>query len=399
MSMVKQARMSGAAFQAKAPRQSKAKAPRQSKPTNGTGGGQPVNFTPMTIAEKKRAAALQASANGQAGPVLTTSLSPKRVFWMWHPYIPANQITLLGGRGGSCKGLVSMSFAASITKPNPWPDGTAPLEPGNVLWCETEDPLCEVIVPREIAADVDRNRFWAATREWFASLSEKPGALRGYIVQNRIALIVLSPAVSFLKLSDINAELDVRAVLERLQSEIEGTGCAVLGIAHLNKKPDLAAIERLLGSVAFTNFVRCVLLVAPENVEDRTYRMVHAKYNLSCKGDDWLYTPKHTGQGAATDQFVKVEWLAAPANVEADSMFDKKKLVSDNGGRKPRAADWLIDYLKAHNDEALRAEIMMAADADGYSESAIRKAQERQQNYIKAEYDDQAKLYRWSLAW
>jgi hypothetical protein len=339
----------------------------------------------------------QAKPNGHAGPVLTTNLTPRGVSWMWHPYLPANQITLLGGKGGSCKGLVCMSFAASITKPKPWPDGTAPIEPGNVLWCETEDPLHEVIVPREIAADVDRKRFWAATREWFADPALD---LRAYIIANQIKLIVLSPAVSFLKLDDINSELDVRAVLEKLQAAIEGTGCAVLGICHLNKKSDLAAVERLLGSVAFSNFVRCVLLVAPESIEDRTYRMVHAKHNLSWRGDDWLYTPEHTGQGAATDQFVKIEWSKPASNVETDSMFDKKKAGSNNGGSsKPRAVDWLVEYLNKNGGEALRPQIMMDADAEGYSESAIHKAQVRQQNRIRSKYDDQAKVYKWTLMW
>ncbi len=318
---------------------------------------------------------------------------------MWHPYVPANQITLLGGKGGSCKGLVAMSFSASITRPKPWPDGTMPLEPGNVLWCETEDPWHEVIVPREMAADVDRNHFWLATRDWFVSLLDQSGALRAYIVKNRVGLVVLSPMVSFLKLDDLNSELDVRAVLERLQAEIEGTGCAVLGIAHLNKKPDLAAIERLLGSVAFSNFVRCVLLVAPESVEDHTYRMVHAKHNLSWKGDDWLYTPKHTGQGPATDQYVKVEWAKPAANVDANSMFDKKKPAGGGGGgggRRQTAEEWLVDYLNEHG-KSLRPDIMIAAEQVGHSARAVRGAQSRSPR-IMSDYDDQVLVYKWYLA-
>jgi putative DNA primase/helicase len=346
----------------------------------------------MGAARKAREKAQEQAAkpNGKAPPALPTSgsaLDIKGTSWMWHPYLPANQITLIGGRGGSCKGLISAALVASVTRPQPWPDGT-PAEPGYVLWCETEDPLPEVVVPRLIAAGADRSRLWFADRACFAGLD-----LRAYIVANGIRLIVLSPCVSFLSLTDINSELNVREVLEKLQAAIEGTGCAVLGICHLNKKADLAAIERLLGSVAFSNFVRCVLLVAPENVEDRTFRLVHAKHNLSWKGDDLLFTPKHVGEDAR-DQFVKLEWSRPVANVDAEALFDRKKKA--NGNAHPSAGQWLVAYLEEHG-EVLRADVITAAEKEGFTENAIRKAQERNPR-VQSRQDGWHGPYKWSLA-
>jgi putative DNA primase/helicase len=320
-------------------------------------------------------------------PTSAAAIEVKATSWMWHPYLPANQITLLGGRGGAGKGLISASLVASLTNPQPWPDST-PAEPGNVLWCETEDPLREVVVPRLIAAGADRDRVWFADRACFAGLD-----LRGHIIKNAIKLIVLSPCVSFLKLTDINSELDVREVLGQLQAAIEGTGCAVLGICHTNKKADLAAIERLLGSVAFTNFVRCVLLVAPESVEDRTFRLVHAKHNLSPKGDDLLFTPKHVGEDPR-DQFVKLEWSRPEANVDAEALFDRKSKA--NGTAPQSAGQWLVAYLQEHG-ECLRADVMLAAQKAGFSESAVRQAQQRNVR-VQSRQDGWHGPYLWRLA-
>jgi AAA domain len=243
-------------------------------------------------------------------------------------------------------------------------------------------------VPRLIASGADRARLWFADRACFAGLD-----LRAYILANGIRLIVLSPCVSFLALTDINSELGVREVLEKLQAAIEGTGCAVLGICHLNKKADLAAIERLLGSVAFSNFVRCVLLVAPENVEDRTFRLVHAKHNLSWKGDDLLFTPKHVGEDPR-DQFVKLEWSRPAANVDAEALFDRK--TKANGNAHPSAGQWLVAYLEEHG-ETLRADLVTAAEKEGFTENAIRKAQERNPR-VQSRQDGWQGPYKWSLS-
>jgi putative DNA primase/helicase len=300
------------------------------------------------------------------GPTSGSELDVKGTTWMWHPRLPANQITLLGGHGGSGKGLISASLAACLTKPKAWPDGS-PAGPGNVLWCETEDPLPEVVLPRIIAAGADRSRVWFADRACFAALD-----LRAYILANGIRLIVLSPCVSFLALTDINSELGVREVMEKLQAAIEGTGCAVLGICHLNKKADLAAVERLLGSVAFSNFVRCVLLVAPESVEDRTFRLVHAKHNLSWKADDLLFTPKHVGEDPR-DQFVKLEWSKPDSNVDASALFDRKK---SNGHDRQSAGQWLTAYLTEHG-ESPREVVVFEAEAAGFKEDTLVKAMMR----------------------
>jgi putative DNA primase/helicase len=319
-------------------------------------------------------AAREGKPNGAATPppmIGATTLKPRRTVWMWHPYLPAGMITILGAKGGSCKGLTCASLAATVTIGGMWPDGTGPARQGSVLWCEAEDPLPEVAVPRLIAAGADLSRVTFASRKAFA---DEPN-LRGYLERTNTALIIQSPMVSFLQLGDITVELGVREVLERLQASIEGTDCALVGIAHSNKKADLAAIERILGAVAFTNFVRSVLLTAPESVEDRTYRLVHAKHNLSTKGDDLILRPVHVGEDYR-DQYVKLEWSQPEnGNADADAMFDRKK-----AGAKPSARNWLRSYLAEHG-ESLRDDVIIAGAKAGHTERALEAAIVRDQQF------------------
>ena len=315
-----------------------------------------------------------ARPNGAAkkapAPILkAATMGARSVSWLWHPYIPASQISLLGAPGGGGKGLNATEYASCITTGRPWPCGNEAAPLGHVLWCEAEDPLPEVVIPRLMAAGADRERVDIASREAFGGLAD----LRGFIKANGTRLIVMSPVVSFLSgLAEINAELGVREVLEQLQAAIEGTGCAVLGLAHTNKKADLRAVERLLGSVAFTNFVRSVLLVSRDREDPEWFRLVHAKHNLSPKGDDLLYRPHHVGEDPR-DQFVRLDWRRPEnGNVDADALFDRPKGSNGSGGRQT-AREWLRDYL-SENGETMREDAVIAGAQAGHTEAALEKA-------------------------
>lgn len=288
---------------------------------------------------------------------------PKRVEFMWHPYILAGHIAILGGRGGVGKGLVAAHVAAVISRGGQWPDGERAGQ-GRVLWCETEDPIEEALIPRLTAAGADLEMIsFANPRLDFEAFAKLVRELKP-------ALIVMSPLVSFLKgLADIRGELEVRAALEALQALLEQHKTALLGIGHLNKKPDLSGVERLLGSVAFANFVRSVMLIAPEpDHEDGTSRMAHAKHNLSVRGSDWCYRPIQTGEPRS--QFIRLEWTAAPENVDTDTLFDKRKPGDDT------ALGWLLAYLQDAGEVDTKVLFKDALEA-GHSKDAIKKARQR----------------------
>ena len=72
----------------------------------------------------------QQKPNGQAPePAASADLEPKRTDWMWHPRLPAGMISIIGARGGGCKGLTCMSLTASVTTGRAWPDGSPQASP------------------------------------------------------------------------------------------------------------------------------------------------------------------------------------------------------------------------------------------------------------------------------
>jgi hypothetical protein len=262
-----------------------------------------------------------------------------------------------------------MDFTARLTTGARWPLSEQVSEMASTLWCEAEDPRAQVLVPRLIAAGGNRELVFFANPRELALLN-----LAAFVKERSIALIVLSPLVSFLNgLKDVIGELGVRRTLQALQEAIEGTHCAAIGICHLNKKTDLAAVDRVLGSVAFVNFSRSALLVAKDHDDDGAVRLVHGKFNLSVKGPDLLFRPQHIGDDPI-DQSVRIEWEQPDEDIDPDRLFDRKKAESE-ADRTARA--WLVAYLEKFG-ETPSSIVIVAAEKEGFSANAIQMARKRE---------------------
>jgi AAA domain len=311
----------------------------------------------------------QASGAEQPRGRSGAAVKPQGTDWMWHPYFPAGELALLGARGGVGKGQAAASVVARLTRGFLWPDGSTIEAAGHVLWAESEDSIAKTVVPRLMANNADLGRVTFFTEGEFSALD-----VRRFVEEHNIRMILLSPIMSFLpRLRSHIDELAVRAALRQLHDAVQHTSCALVGIAHLNKKADLDAIERLLGSVAFVNFVRSVVLVATNKERPEVRRWMHAKYNLSVKGSDLLFRTVHAGEDPR-DQFVRTDWEIAGENADVDSCFQSRQY----GNGKPKAGEWLIAYLEEHG-RSLAADVMTAGEAAGYSQDTIRKAQYREQ--------------------
>jgi hypothetical protein len=214
-----------------------------------------------------------------------------------------------------------------------------------------------------MAAEADLKRITVINRdpEAFNALTRKD------IGERKIRLIVLSPLLSYLD-CNFRDEIPVRQALEKMSSLVRGTRCTIVAILHPNKKVDLAAIERLLGTVAFANFVRTLILLRDEG--GGCARLVHAKHNLSIKGDDLLFVKINKQEpNRPRQQYVGIEWEKADTNIDPDEAFKKAKADTS-------AVDWLLEYLRDGEWRDLK-DIYAQGEKYGHTQDAIRQAKLR----------------------
>ena len=146
----------------------------------------------------------------------------------------------------------------------------------------------------------------------------------------------------------------------------------ILALMHLNKKTELATVERILGSGAFANFSRSVLFTSSEEDSNKK-RLVHEKYNLSQKANDLLFTPKAVSERT---QRISISWEVAEENANMDSLLEKRH--AESYASPSSAAGWLIAYLTGCKDSrAHKRDIMEAGKKAKLSKGALEVAQHR----------------------
>jgi hypothetical protein len=306
----------------------------------------------------------------------------ERVDYLWRPYIPLGEVTVIAGPQGVGKGTAVADIAARVTAGRPMPLDGETMVPGHVLWAETEDSPSHTLAPRFEAAraDISRIRIVAPGDSLLANL-------RKTITENDVRLVVLSPLVSFLSgLEDANSELAVRAALQKILADVTDLPCSVLGIMHPNKQVSAATLQRIMGSTAFTAFVRSVLVIGDK---DEQKRLAHAKHNLSKRGDDLLYSIVQEGANP-DDGLIRADWARASDNCCVESLWDRKT------AKRAKTGDWLVAHLVLHGEKPA-TEVVEAGVAGGYTAAAIMKACQRSKK-VKARKEGFDGPWLWSVS-
>src|SRR5262245_38459002 len=96
----------------------------------------------------------------QAPLVCVADILPEAIEWLWNPYVPFGQLTLVDGAPGDGQRWISLSVASYVSSGQALPN-SAPMEPGNVLLLNAEDGLADTVRPRLDAMGADASRIYA----------------------------------------------------------------------------------------------------------------------------------------------------------------------------------------------------------------------------------------------
>jgi hypothetical protein len=306
-------------------------------------------------------------------------IMPRAVRWLWDGRVPLGAVSLIAGREGGGKSSVAYETLANITR------GELPGEhkgtPRNVAVVATEDSWEHVIVPRLKAARGDLARVFRievtiqdlGTLE--LSLPEDVPALTERVREYEFAAILLDPVISRLgRKLDTHKDGEVRQALEPVARLADQTGCAVLGIIHVNKTDTTDPLTAIMGSRAFAAVARGVLFVAQDR-ETRLLAFVKNNYGPLAKSRTFTIEP-HTleekdpedGRAISTS---RVSWGDETDRTARDVLEDqaaKRKVTT-----KDKAEDWLRERL-ADGKPAPFAYIKKEAEAEGIPERTLRRA-------------------------
>jgi len=330
-------------------------------------------------------------AEKTANVILTraSDIPIRPVKWLWRSRMPVGSLVLLAGREGVGKSTLDCWIAAQVTR------GSLPGElhgaPANVIYIATEDDWNTTLVPRLMAAGADLDRVYKVAvkldgqeRESQVYLPENLNAFEAALEEVGPALVVLSPLMSRVsgKL-DAHKDQQVRQALEPLVEMAERHGACFLGLIHLNKSVTADPLRAVMASAAFVAVARAVLFVArdPEDPETRvvgqpknnlgqtdfeigllTFTIENSKVGQSAEGEDVFATRLRWGN----DRDGTIEQVLTDTAEPNEARTATRE-----------AADWLLDYLAAHDGEAPFADVQTDSKTAGISIDALKRGRVR----------------------
>lgn len=138
-----------------------------------------------------------------------SSVSAKKIDWLWYPYIPVSKITLLLGCPGDGKSMFLVHLAAALTTGTKLPDGQKVKKAMNVLYQCGEDSPEDTVKPRLLLSKADCDRIYYIQNLVYLDDIR----LQKAILEAKARLAVIDPFKSF-----FFDELDTGSTVSRPQN-------------------------------------------------------------------------------------------------------------------------------------------------------------------------------------
>lgn len=300
-----------------------------------------------------------------------STVTPRKVEWLWPYRIPLGKLTTFAGLMGLGKTFLLCDLAARLSSGAEWPDLPGQkIEPADVLFISGEDDPEDTLVPRliECGADLDRVWFLSLDELMKFTLASLKTLDKAASQAKRLKLVIVDPPTSYLGDVDDHKNAELRRLLTPLKHWTAERRCSSIFNTHLNKGggQKVEAIFRVIGSVAWMAAVRAGHLIAldPDDPEKRLF--VPMKSNLGRKPQALGYTIEDLG-----DDRGRVKWLGT-VDVTADQAVNREK-------SKPKrvvASEWLVERFR-EKLEWRSDDLFAAAKQANVSRDAIFDAKDR----------------------
>ncbi len=207
--------------------------------------------------------------------------------FVWYPYIPAGDYTVLMSPGGSGKTYFVCGIAAEVSSGRALPGDLKPKGPGNVLIISAEDPG-ELLKLRLKASGADLKRVFVIDCRDSAGMDFTDGyeAFKATVKEYAPRLLILDPWHAFLgERIDINRVNQVRPVFQQLANLAKECKCGMILVSHVNKRAQGENVNNsATGSTDFVNASRSAIYLIFDENDENCRIAVHTKSNYARHG-------------------------------------------------------------------------------------------------------------------
>ncbi|TVR25381.1 MAG: hypothetical protein EA387_04135 [Nitriliruptor sp.] len=330
--------------------------------------------------------------------VRASTVTPRRLDYLWRDRVPLGELTLWVGRGGLGK---TVMLAAELTARATRGELDGDLDgPTSVLIASGEDAIDHTLVPRLYAAGADLERVEFVPD--LLTLPDDVDKLRATVLEHGCRLVVVDPLSAHLDSAvDSHRDASIRRALSPLAGLAHDTGAAVVAVAHLNKARTGDLYAAVSGSAGLFNAARSVLLVAPdpdaEDGDDTSRVLLHGKSNTSKLAPARRFQVVGTTVtvGEVTIEVPRIEWGEEAPELTMASVLDQA--TAEERSEADDAEAWLVAALA--NGSRHASNLKADAKRDGIATRTLERAATRlkERGQLRRYRDGFQAPYTWEL--
>lgn len=264
-------------------------------------------------------------------------LPTEQVKWLWYPYIPAGEVTIMEGDPKKQKSWLSLKIAAAVAMGEPL-YGTHRAVHGRVFIMSLEDDWKRVIKPRLLRMGVTREGLSNIYKyEKLVSLDEAGfDTLAEQIKRLRPKLVIIDPIQAFTTDTDSSKMNEVRRNMNALKLLGHEYGCAIMVIRHFRKGGG-GKYDAGHGSVDFIAAARSTLAIEVDPDEPIKKRlMVHSLSSYSLPGQTIAFEVQ-----GLTERLV---WLGY-SEWTADDLQSIRTSANVREDKRVKCKEWILRRL------------------------------------------------------
>lgn len=308
----------------------------------------------------------EAISKSEAADLKVVRLSDVRaeeIDWLWKPFIPIGEFTILEGVEGLGKSWTCCAIACAVAdgKNLPFSDSEMP-GAGNVLMLSAEDSLSHTVVPRLNTMNANLDRIFAIDEVFSFSDFKDFIRFEAIVAEYEPRLIIIDPMFSYTGGKDLNQESASRPIARKLIEIAQKYQCAIIGVRHIGKsKGNGDARAAGLGSISWRASARSVLLVGKDE-ETSEIAIIQTKNNLAENSKIAVGFEIRDGQ---------FYWASKPSSLTAERILAQPK-NDEAKAEQNEAVEFLREALG--DGERTSKEVQKEAKNNGITQYALRKA-------------------------
>lgn len=261
----------------------------------------------------------------------------KSITWMEKPFLQFSAFHLAAGPKGVGKGTWLAKTTAKMTQ------GIYG-GPRNVVFVSSEDSASIDLKPRLTAAGADLERVHVIVEN--ITLPDDIGRLRALALEiGDVGLIVVDPVGNHLGGADTDKESAVRHAVGGLNALADELSCAIIGVRHIGKSRQNGALASVLGSTAWVDLRRAVLMFAPDDEDDSVFHVQVVAGNRSGRAAAQSYRIELRDVG------LKEPVTYAAELGESFKDVDDLLAVQRRSSKSQSARDLILDILDAEGEQ------------------------------------------------